>query len=373
MGGRGGGVAVLMAVALWPRGKLEVARVTGLNGSLQWIGDGGRMERDLKVGAVLGGGTLEAMSSDSWVSLEFRDGSVVTASGPTMLTLSEDDQKELHLREGSLFAKVARQAKGRPMLIHTRTAELEVLGTQLDVEAEPGATRLNVNEGRVRVTRLVDGSVAEVPALHQVVASADRTEPLTPTPRATAVDRWKSRLAASVGKSLPSEGALPARLRAMPIIINRPKVGTFAVFVAAFGVAQADSPPVLLGTGSRFRIRGRLEAARDLGFGITMKGSGGSFGGKFEAIVPAREFAAGGGAFDLVLDPGILKPLQPGASSTPIGSEVEDCYVFTVNVDAGLEVVEVELFASAGPPVSRPWAMPTHEPASPRCGPPVPS
>ena len=344
---------VLTAAALWSRGRTEVARVTGLYGSLRWIGDGGRVERDLKVGAALGGGTLEAMSADSWVSLEFRDGSAVTVSGPTLLTLSEDDQKELHLREGSLFAKVARQAKGRPMLIHTRTAELEVLGTQLDVEADPEATRLNVDEGRVRVTRLVDGSVAEVPARHQVVASADRKEALTPTPRAAAVDRWKSRLTASVGKALPPEGDLPARLRAMPIIINRPKVGTFAVFVAAFGVAQADSPPVLLEAGSRFRIRGRLGTAHDLGFGVTMRRSGGSFGGKFEAIVPAREFAAGGGAFNLVLDPGVLRPLQPGPSATPIDSEVEDCYVFTVNVDAGLEVVEVELLPTS-PPAARP-------------------
>ena len=341
--------ALLTAIVLWPRAKPEVARVTGLNGSLQWIGDGGRLERDLQVGTVLGGGTLEALSADSWMSLEFLDGSAVTVSGPTMLTIAEDGQKQLHLREGSLFANVARQAKGRPMLIHTRTAELEVLGTQLDVEAEPEATRLNVNEGRVRVTRLVDGRVAEVPAHHQVVASADRTESLTPTRRAEAVDRWRSRLTASVGKPLPAEGDLPARLRAMPIILSRPEQGTFAVFVAAFGVAQADAPPVRLEAGSRFRIRGRLGAARDLGFGVTMKRSGGSFGGKFEAILPAREIAAGGGAFDLALDPAVLQPLQPGALGTPIGSEVEDCYVFTVDVDAGLEVIEVELLPPPAP------------------------
>lgn len=338
---------VLTAVVLWPRAKPEVARVTGLNGSLQWIGDGGRLERDLKVGTVLGGGTLEALSADSWMSLEFRDGSAVTISGPTMLTLAEDGQKQLHLREGSLFAEVARQAQGRPMLIHTRTAELEVLGTQLDVEADPEATRLNVNEGRVRVTRLVDGSVADVPARHQVVASADRSEALTPTLRAEAVDRWRSRLTASVGKPLPPEGDLPARLRAMPIILSRPKQGTFAVFVAAFGVAQADSPPVRLEVGSRFRIRGRLGSAHDLGFGVTMKRSGGSFGGKFEAIVPGRELPEQDGGFDLTLDPAILKPLQPGAAGTLIGSEVEDCYVFTVNDDVGLEVIEVELVPPA--------------------------
>jgi hypothetical protein len=133
----------------------------------------------------------------------------------------------------------------------------------------------------------------------------------------------------------------------MPIILSRPKQGTFAVFVAGFGVAQAGAPPVRLEAGSRFRIRGRLGAARGVGFGVTMKRSGGSFGGKFEAFVPARKFAAEGGSFDLVLDPSALRPLQPGALGTPIGSEVEDCYVFTVNVDAGLEVVEVELLPPA--------------------------
>lgn len=344
---------VLTAAVLWPRAKPEVARVTGLYGSLQWIGDGGRLERDLEVGTVLGGGTLEALSADSWMSLEFRDGTAATISGPAMLTLAEDGQKQLHLREGSLFARVARQAQGRPMLIHTRMAELEILGTQLDVEAEPGATRLNVDEGRVRVTRLVDGSVAEVPALHQVVATADRTEALTPMPRAEAVNRWKSRLTASVGKPLPPQGDRPARLRAMPIILSRPRQGTFAVFVAAFGVAQADSPPVRLEVGSQFRVRGRLATAHHLGFGVTMKRSGGSFGGKFETIVPGREFATEDGRFDLTLDPAILKPLQPGTSGTPVGSEVEDCYVFTVNVDAGLEVVEVELLPPTSP-VPRP-------------------
>src|SRR5262249_43894780 len=70
--------ALLTAAVLWPRAKPEVARVTGLYGSLQWIGDGGRLERDLKVGSVLRGGTLEAIGADSWMSLELRDGSAVT-------------------------------------------------------------------------------------------------------------------------------------------------------------------------------------------------------------------------------------------------------------------------------------------------------
>jgi hypothetical protein len=305
----------------------------------------------LKVGSSLRGGTLEALSADSWMSIEFRDGSIATISGPAMLTLAEDDQKHLNLREGGLFAKVSPQARGRPMLIHTRTAALEVLGTQLDVQAEREATRLNVEEGLVRVTRLVDGSIAEVPARHQVVASADQTVALTPTLRAEPIDHWKSRLAASVGKPLAAEVDKPARLKSMPIILSRPGQGTFAVYVAAFSVAQADSPPVKLVTNSKFRIRGRIDASADLGFGVTMKRSGGSFGGKFEAIVPFEELGWNDGSFDLTLDPAILKPLQKGTLDTPIASEVEDCYVFTVGIDTGLEVIDIELLA---PPTAEP-------------------
>jgi hypothetical protein len=47
------------------------------------------------------------------------------------------------------------------------------------------------------------------------------------------------------------------------------------------------------------------------------------------------------------------QPLQSEASGTPIGSEIEDCYVSTVNVDAGLEVAELELLPPA-PPTERP-------------------
>ena len=49
------------------------------------------------------------------------------------------------------------QPAGKPMLIYTRSAMLEVLGTQFDIDAELQATTLNVSEGTVRVKRLSDG------------------------------------------------------------------------------------------------------------------------------------------------------------------------------------------------------------------------
>ena len=134
----------------------EIARITEVNGTLWWTGDGGQVVSDLYVGRSLPGGTLESLSAESWAVWTFRDGSTVTISGPSLVTISEQDQKELHFQEGRLSANVTPQPKGRPMLIHTPTAELEVRGTQLNVDAEPASTVLTVNEGSVRVTRLAE-------------------------------------------------------------------------------------------------------------------------------------------------------------------------------------------------------------------------
>jgi hypothetical protein len=38
----------------------------------------------------------------------------VTISGVSVLTISDDGHKELHLREGNLSATVTRQPKGKP-------------------------------------------------------------------------------------------------------------------------------------------------------------------------------------------------------------------------------------------------------------------
>ena len=66
-----------------------IARITGLSGSLLWTGDGGLVAGDLAVGTVLTGGTVEGITPNSWVELEFEDGSTVTISGNSMLTFSD--------------------------------------------------------------------------------------------------------------------------------------------------------------------------------------------------------------------------------------------------------------------------------------------
>ena len=171
----------------------NIARITGLNGTLTWIGDSGqivqgagspqketRWSNVLSEGAELPGGTIEGMATDSWFELEFLDGSTGMISGDSILTFSDQGQKELRLKQGRFSADVRPQPEGKPMLIHTPAAVLEVIGTQFDVEAEAESTMLYVREGKVQVRRVGDGKTVDVPAGHRVVATADSDMLLRP-------------------------------------------------------------------------------------------------------------------------------------------------------------------------------------------------
>ena len=164
----------------------NIVRIKGLNGTLTWIGDGGQMVQGsdspqtptrwsnvLGKGAELPGGTIEGMAPDSWFELEFHDGSIGMISGDSILTFSDQGQKELRLKQGRFSATVVPQPPGEPMLIHTPAAELKVIGTQFDVEAGPESTMLYVREGKVRIRRVSDGKTVDVPADHRVVVTAD--------------------------------------------------------------------------------------------------------------------------------------------------------------------------------------------------------
>jgi len=133
------GIAESNKIATQPRvSDASIARITGLSGSLIWNGDRGQIDRDVKVGKELAGGTIEGMAPDSWFELQFNDGSTVMISGTSMLTFADLGQKKLRLREGVFSANVVPQPEDKPMLIHTPSAVLEVMGTRFDVEARLG-------------------------------------------------------------------------------------------------------------------------------------------------------------------------------------------------------------------------------------------
>ena len=346
-------VAVLIIVALTvslyyqqPSAQQPIATITGLSGSLQWTGDGGRVFYDLAVERELPGGTIEGMTPGSWFELAFNDGSTITISGNSTLTFSDRGQKELHLKECKACGDVRRQPAGKPMLVHTRSAILQVLGTQFEVDAGLSETTLNVSKGRVQVQRLSDGSKVVVPAKHRVIVAADRALLVAPTP--DAASQWKSQLhlgpEGTLGKWLPGTNGQAARLRAVPYTT---RLG-HTIYTASFEVSWGDQPPVILGQGSRLRVCGSLESAHEMYFGVTVRHPNGEFAGNFQATKPAEAFQAGHdfeltlALGELRLDPSLLQ-IKDKLPSDPYGLVVESFWCHTLSNPAGLAIAEVEL------------------------------
>ncbi len=331
-----------------PSVERKIATITGLSGSLQWIGDGGRVIHDLETGAKLSGGTIEGLTPDSWFELKFNDSSTVTISGNSMLTFSDHEQKKLYLKEGNVSSNVKPQPKGRPMLIYTRSALLEVLGTQFEVEAGLSETTLKVSEGNVRVKRLSDGNVVDVPAKHRVTAAADRD--MLPLSAPDAVHHWKSQLHLGPdsvgGKWSPKTNEQEAKLRAVPYTIFEGKT----IYAASIGVTRGDEPPVILQPTSRFKVRGHIASSNHIYFGVTLRHRNGEFAGNFQTIRPASEFQ-GGEDFEAILDlqdfeldPLLIK-WKDKLPSDPFHLVVESIWCHTLYNQVGLVITEIELIS----------------------------
>lgn len=72
--------------------------------------------------------------------------------------------KRLLVARGIAWADVKKQPQGQAMVIETPHGETRVLGTTLRIIVEGGSTRLEVIEGKVRLTRKIDGKSVEVPS-----------------------------------------------------------------------------------------------------------------------------------------------------------------------------------------------------------------
>ncbi|HXG62990.1 MAG TPA: FecR domain-containing protein [Planctomycetota bacterium] len=106
-------------------------------------------------------------------------------AGTELRILSEGGRKVIELARGEIRARVAPQPSGRPMLIRAPHARAEVLGTRLKLSATDEATRLEVEEGRVRLVREEDGRSVIVPPRHFTLAGPEAgldPEPVPPSP-----------------------------------------------------------------------------------------------------------------------------------------------------------------------------------------------
>jgi len=339
-----------------PVAEPPIARITGLSGSLIWTGDRGQIVRDVKVGTELPGGTIEGMAPDSWFELEFNDGTTVMISGTSMLTFADVGQKVLRLREGIFSANVVPQPAGQPMLVHTRSALLKVLGTQFDVEASLTSTTLNVRKGKVRLRRLRDGSEVDVPAKHRVTAGADRE--LTPERVPDSVHHWKTDLRlgpadayGNYGKWLRATDERPASIKAIPFVPRENQSVT--LYLLGLPVVRSDGSPVIVKPESRFVVRGRLTTAADVYFGFRVSHTNGEFAGKFLARRRATQFENDSPfevifrLSDFALDP-CVRDRKDELPDRPDDLILTGVWSFTATGGpTGLAVTEVELIPPA--------------------------
>jgi len=131
----------------------------------------------ISTGMLLRTGDILRTSADVTVVVGFSpEATRLTLLPDTEVKLAEMSRgKHFELRAGKLEASVARQRPFRPMTLITPQAEARVIGTRFSLLASNNATRLDVFEGNVRLTRLADAMAVQVGKGRYAVV-AEKTE-----------------------------------------------------------------------------------------------------------------------------------------------------------------------------------------------------
>jgi ferric-dicitrate binding protein FerR (iron transport regulator) len=123
------------------------------------------------------------------LALRFPDRTLLDLRSETAVVELSDDgasSKRLMVVRGAVHADVSKQPAGRPMMLRTPHAEATVLGTSLRLLVEPGekgASRLEVQEGKVRFSRLMERKESvEVVTGHYAVAASGTALSSRPLP-----------------------------------------------------------------------------------------------------------------------------------------------------------------------------------------------
>jgi hypothetical protein len=343
-------VAVLATIIIFNAepGPRTIAHVTALNGSVQWTTGGGRVRTDLEIGAPINGGVLETLSHDSWVECEFLDGTKISLSGRSQATFSvHEGRKTLHLREGHMFADVRPQPEGKPMMVITRTAEAEVLGTKFHVACEQQSTSFRVKEGLVQVRRLADGSTSKVPADHVIVAALEQETEFKARVRNESATTWRPVVRRDIGygELRPASYGRSDSILAKPLLWRGDdgKQKPFLIYLAALNTRGAAP---ILEAGSSIRVRGMVKKDAMVVFGFTANHSNGGLAGKYSYVKKHVAASRGEGDYFEIDIP--LKEFGRDMGlkhypESPLGLELHECWILTLHKDFGLEVLDVEL------------------------------
>lgn len=324
-----------------------IAALDGATGAVSWSNENGALRTALASGAQLGAGTLLVESEAGSAQLRFHDGTALTLTGEGELSFSDAGQKRLTLRRGALTAQVQRQPAGRPLIIRTPTAEVEVLGTEFSLAADPRQTGLSVGKGNVRLRRLADGRDVEVKAQQSAVATLDakaelRAQSPAMPPLAWQVDFSKP-IVASKGEWIGASPELPPRLRAVPFVAGRRADSTPIVHYGIGLRPSAQQPRALvsLTDGSTLHVRCRMERPTSMKLFLSCRTAQGPFAGNFELPLPNTAPDANGW---ITVEAPLAKAFPVFRQHAEIGgTQVFLLLLHSIESDAGLEVAELSI------------------------------
>lgn len=143
--------------------------VQSVEGDVFIVGEAGRV-RAGAADAIVAGQGLESAAGRA--GLAYADGTRIDlAAGTKVRSFSERGGKQIDLAQGVLSADVSKQPAGRPMIVVTPHGEARVVGTALRLVVSAESTRLEVREGKVRLSR--EGKSVDVAAGFYAVAAAE--------------------------------------------------------------------------------------------------------------------------------------------------------------------------------------------------------
>ena len=354
-------LAVLGCVAaFWFGGRFAapqtIVEVEDVTGALNWTGPIGQLRVGLVRGSKLSAGQLETAGEGAAALLRFKDGTRVTLYSGTQVALAEDGQKQLRLKSGSLACEVSVQPAGRPLVVRTPTAILEVLGTVFSVTASGDETTVKVEEGRVRLARLTDGSVVDVVRHQTAVAAVSQSSQLKVQPEGTPPVRWRRTfelppLPHWKGEWQRAEGRDPGLVRGVPCVAGQREDG-MPVYQLGVTARGQGAHLVTLLPDSKVRLRWRTGRPATVRVMLSVQQADGRFGGNFVTRIPKEATRSDSDGWRSATIPlSDFEPLMPKHSAPTERSQVSLIFVTTTTVDTDLQIAELAIESDSTAPL----------------------
>jgi ferric-dicitrate binding protein FerR (iron transport regulator) len=347
---------IVFLMAWWLMQPRDVVDVVLVSGEVTWASDGNK-PRLLHTGASLPAGRFETLAEDSLIRLRFHDGTLLEFSGPTRAAVAEGAEKRVRLATGLLTAQVAPQPAGRPMQVITPTAAIEVLGTIFTLDAASDEARLSVEEGRVKLRRLVDDKHTEVAAEHGVVASLDSASSLSPVRSVRPPQQWSALFDPMrervTGNFVSAAGGDPLHVAAAAKLLSDPMSEGLRLVHWRVQIAPSRKQSAALATlVANSVVELRWRTVRPVTGQVVLKTfrARTGFRGGFSAPLDASSPPDAKGWHTSRLPLSAFIPLKPELGTSPIGLDLLAIEVTTLAESAGLEIAHLSIQPSAHSP-----------------------